>query len=89
MALLILPEFAAERQRENRQRALALVLALLTNTSALLRIAPSLAGGAWSFDQRNLSMAVAGSLAEVAMLLFAVHLLRLIWRTRASWQRSP
>jgi hypothetical protein len=82
MSLMILPEFAAERQNPNRQRELALVLALLINVAALLRVAPSVAGKEWTFDQRNLSVAVAGSLAELAVLLFAGYVLRLFWRTR-------
>jgi hypothetical protein len=83
MSLMILPEFAVERQNPNRQRELALLLALLITVSALLRVAPSVAGSAWTLDQRNLSMAVAGSSAELALLLFAVYVLRLLWRARA------
>ena len=82
MSLLILPEFAAERQQPNRQRWLALSLAVLINASVILRVAPAIAGSAWPADTRNLSMAVAGSLAELAMLLFAASLVRLILRTR-------
>lgn len=82
MALMILPEFAVERQQPNQQRALAFRLAVLVNAAALLRVAPALAGTAWSADARDLAMAVAGSLAEVALLLFAFRFLRLVWRTR-------
>jgi hypothetical protein len=84
MSLMILPEFAVERQGPNRQRQLALALAVLINASVVLRVAPAVAGSAWSFDDRNLAMAVAGSLAELAMLGFAVYYLRLVWRGRRS-----
>ncbi|HWO72074.1 MAG TPA: NnrS family protein [Dehalococcoidia bacterium] len=82
MSLLILPEAAAERQSPNRQRLLALALALLVNTAALLRVASALAGTRWSDDFRNLLMAVAGSFAEAAVLIFAAYLLRLMLQTR-------
>jgi hypothetical protein len=77
MSLMIVPEFAAQRQYTD-QRRLALTLAALINLATLLRVAPSLAGTAWSYDARNLSMAIAGTLAEVAVILFAVSLLKLI-----------
>ncbi|HEX5371042.1 MAG TPA: NnrS family protein [Dehalococcoidia bacterium] len=84
MSLMILPEFAMQRQRANAQRSLALALAALINLAALLRVIPALAGTAWSLDVRNASIATAGSLAEVALLLFAFNILRLFWRTRAA-----
>jgi NnrS protein len=84
MSILILPEFAGERQQENRQRLLALALAVLVNLAALLRVAPAIAAGDLSYDGRNLSMALAGSLGEVALLLFGVYLLRLVLGTRGS-----
>ncbi len=82
MSLMILPEFAVQRQRPNLQRRLAILLAGLIDLAAALRVAPALAGDGWSYDQRNLWMAVAGSLAETGMVIFAVYLLRLIWQTR-------
>jgi hypothetical protein len=82
MSLMILPEFAVQRQQANSQRLLALVLAGLVNLAALLRVAPALAGTRWSLDERNASMAMAGSLAEAALLLIAFNVLRLFWRTR-------
>jgi hypothetical protein len=78
MSLMIVPEFAAQRQHSD-QRGLALVLVAFLNLAALLRVAPSLAGSAWSYDLRNASMAVAGTLAELAVILFAVSLLRLVF----------
>ena len=78
----VLPEFAVERQQPNRQRLLALTLAALVNAATLLRVAPALAGSDWTADERNLSMAAAGSLAEAALLLFTFVLLRLMWRQR-------
>jgi hypothetical protein len=80
MSLMILPEFAVARQRANRQRELALFLAVMINVSALLRVLPSLAGDSWSFDARNALMATAGTLAEVGLVLFAVYFARLVWR---------
>jgi hypothetical protein len=82
MSLMILPEFAIARQRAKRQRELALFLAVMVNASAILRVSPSLAGEAWSFDVRNASMAAAGTLAEVALLVFAVYFARLVWQAR-------
>jgi hypothetical protein len=84
MALMILPEVAVERQRAHRQGQLAIVLLVLLNLSAAMRVLPSLAGTRWSFDDRNLSMAVAGSLAEMALVLFTVYLIRLMWRDRSA-----
>lgn len=82
MSMMILPEFAVERQQSNRQRHLAILLAFLINLAALLRVVPSIAANHWTLDQRNLSFAMAGSAAEVAMLIFAADVIRLIWRTR-------
>lgn len=89
MSLMILPEFAVARQRANRQRELALFLAVTINVSAMLRVVPSLAGDAWSFDARNASIATAGTLAEIALLAFAVYFVRLVWQARKAerWQR--
>ncbi len=84
MALMILPEFAAERMTANRQHTLALIMAVLINAATALRVLPSLAGTHWSFDERNLSMATAGTLAEIALLIFAVYYFRLLWRARRS-----
>jgi hypothetical protein len=55
----------------------------------LLRVAPSIAGTAWSYDLRNASMAIAGSLAEVAVILFAVSLLRLFLSPTTPDRRHP
>jgi uncharacterized protein involved in response to NO len=82
MSLMILPEFAVERQTANRQRQLALLLAVVVNASVVLRVASAVAGSAWSAYDRNLSIAVAGSLAETAMVTFTVYVLRLMWLTR-------
>ena len=82
MSMMILPEFAEERLRRNRQQQLAFLLFGLLNVAAVLRVAPSLAGTSWTFDQRNLSMAIAGSFAEAALLIFTLYYLRLWWRTR-------
>ncbi len=79
MSMLILPEFAADRLSTNRQKPLAAVLVVLLNLAAALRVLPALAGTHWSYDQRNLSMAVAGSLAETALLIFTAYFLRLVW----------
>ena len=82
MSLMILPEFAVQRQQPNRQRQLALLLAALLNLAAILRVAPQLLGDQLSLDERNLSIAVAGSAAEVAILVFGVAVLRLVWKNR-------
>jgi hypothetical protein len=77
MSLMIVPEFAADRLHAD-QKLLAVSLFTLLNLATLLRVAPSIAGTAWSFDQRNLFMAIAGTLAEAALVLFAVSLFRLM-----------
>jgi hypothetical protein len=82
MSLMILPEFAGDRLGANRQKPLAIGLAVLLNAAAVLRVVPALAGTRWSVDDRNLSMAVAGSLAELALLTFTVYFFRLMWRAR-------
>jgi hypothetical protein len=87
MSLMILPEFAVARQHPNRQRELALFLAVMVNASAILRVLPSLAGDAWSFNARDASMATAGTLAEVALLVFAVYFARLVWQVRKTERR--
>jgi hypothetical protein len=83
MSMMILPEFAAARLTPNRQKTLALIVMALLNAAALLRGLPSIAGNSWSSDDRNLSMAVAGSLAETAVLIFTVYLFRFLWRRRS------
>jgi hypothetical protein len=85
MSLMIVPEFAAERQHAD-QRRLALALCLLINLAAVLRVAPALAGTDWSFDLRNASMVAAGVLAELAIILFAVSLIRLVLKPVAAWR---
>ncbi len=85
MSLMILPEFAGDRLGANRQKQLAIGLAVLLNAAAVLRVAPALAGTRWSVDDRNLSMAAAGSLAEAALLVFTVYFFRLMWRARKGY----
>jgi hypothetical protein len=80
MSIMILPEFAQERQRPNRQAFLAFSLLVLINGAALCRVLPALFGEDWTEDQRNLSMSVAGTLAELAVLLLAISLFRLLRR---------
>jgi hypothetical protein len=82
MSLMIVPEFAGQRQHTSQGR-IALALFLLVNIAAVLRVLPALVGTAWSFDERNLSMAIAGTLAEVAVILFAFSFLRLVRKPAA------
>jgi hypothetical protein len=84
MALMILPEVAVERQGSNRQRLMAMALLVLLNVSAALRVLPSFAASSLSLDERDLSMALAGSLAEVALIVFTVYFFRLMWRQRSA-----
>jgi hypothetical protein len=83
MSIMILPEFAIERQRPNRQALLALGLVTLLNIAVILRVAPALTPARWSLDERDLSIALAGAFAEVALLTFAAYLLRLLLRQSA------
>jgi hypothetical protein len=82
MSLMILPEFAGERLGPNRQTQLAFAMVVLINAAAVLRITPSLLGTRLSIEQRDLSMALGGSLAEVGLILFTLYLGRLFWRGR-------
>jgi hypothetical protein len=82
MALMILPEVAVERQGSNSQNLIAAVLLMLLNVAAALRVLPSIAATSWSVDDRNLSMAFAGTLAEVALIMLTVYLFRDMWRHR-------
>ena len=82
MSMLILPEFAGERQGANAQKRLAVALAAVINVAVLLRVTPSLLTDVLTYDTRNLSVAVAGTLAELAVLTFAFYLLRLMWHQR-------
>jgi hypothetical protein len=84
MSMMILPEFAIERQRPNRQPQLAVALVILLNTAVVLRVVPAVTAESWSLDERNLSTALAGAFAEVAFLTFAVYLLRLLLRNHRS-----
>jgi hypothetical protein len=82
MALMIVPEFAAERQTRPEQGALSFTLLALMMTAAVLRVAPALAGNHWPNETRSWLMAAAGLLGEGAVLLFAGSFLRLAWRRR-------
>jgi hypothetical protein len=55
----------------------------MLNAAAVLRVIPSIAATSWTADQRNLLIALAGSLAELALLIFAVYLLRLLLKSRS------
>jgi hypothetical protein len=81
MSMMILPEFAAERQGANRQQQLAFLLCGFLNAAAVLRVVPSLAGSSLAFNERTLALAAAGLLAEVALVIYALYLLRLLFRT--------
>jgi uncharacterized protein involved in response to NO len=81
MALMIVPEFAGQRQSVD-QRWLSLTLALLINAAVVLRVAPAIAGFDWSADARDWSMTAAGVFAQAAILLFAVSFARLFLSQR-------
>ncbi|HLF75877.1 MAG TPA: NnrS family protein [Dehalococcoidia bacterium] len=81
MSLMILPEFAGQRLSANRQKWLAILLSILLNGAVVLRVLPSLAGTGWSLDTRDALLATAGGLAELAMLVFSLSLLRLLARS--------
>lgn len=75
MSLMIVPELAVQRQQHD-QSGLARALFILITVATLLRVLPALAGDTWTYDQRNLSMAVAGALGEIAVVTFSFTLLR-------------
>jgi hypothetical protein len=77
MGLMILPEFAAQRQNPNSQTRLSAILLVLVTSAAVLRVGSGLLGTAISPDQRDLILAVGGLLAEAAILLFGGKLIGL------------
>ncbi|HXH21159.1 MAG TPA: hypothetical protein VNN10_03950 [Dehalococcoidia bacterium] len=83
MALMVLPEFAGERQRPNRQRQLSSALLLLALSAAALRVLPSLFGTRIGPDERNFMLLAAGIAGEAGVLLFTVAFARLVFRRRA------
>lgn len=82
MALLIVPEFAGERQFEHHQARLSSVLMVLIAAATVLRILPALLGTDVSADTRSWMMAVAGVLGEAALLYFAWNFFRLVRSSR-------
>jgi hypothetical protein len=82
MGMMILPEMAAERQRPHHQASLSAFLAALMGSATVLRVLPGLAGAGLNADARNGMTALAGVLAEVAVVTFGVKL-ALLMRGRA------
>lgn len=70
MAMLILPEFAIRRARHPRERWPALTILALLSTATVLRVGVAVATPQWAGIDRYWPMAVAGMLAEGALLLF-------------------
>jgi hypothetical protein len=77
MAMMIVPEFAGQRQFGRSQAPLSVSLAALLNAATFLRVAPAVAGFDWSNEVRDWSMAIAGGLAQAAILVFAWSFVRL------------
>ena len=82
MALMIVPEFAGERRGANRQAAMSTALLVALGAATILRVGPALLANSLGPDVRNTSMAVAGVLAEFALLYFAASFVRLLMAAR-------
>lgn len=76
MGLLILPEFAGERQDRPDQALRSYSLLILLNTAALLRVASALASPHLDPDLSLAMQSAAGLMAEVALVVFAWSFLR-------------
>ncbi len=77
MSLLIVPEFAAQRQRSNQSYLAAMMFAFL-NLATVLRVLPSVGATWFGTSERSLMMGGAGILAQAAMIVFALSLFRLM-----------
>jgi hypothetical protein len=77
MGLLILPEFAGERQERPDQSQKSITLLFLLNAAALLRVAPALVGPELDADLGAAMQATAGIFAEAALIVFAGSFFRL------------
>jgi hypothetical protein len=80
MGLMVLPEFAGQRQSASAQQHLSAVLLVLAVAAATLRVLPSVIGTSLGPDERNAMLLTAGLLAEAAILLFAYTFARLVLR---------
>jgi hypothetical protein len=74
MGLMILPEFAQQRMRPNRQRLLSTVLLAGLFTATTLRVLPGLVLPQLDPDLRDAAFASAGLIAELSFLAFAFTL---------------
>ena len=83
MGLLILPEFAGERQQRPDQSLRSYSLLFLLKGAALLRVGSELAGLDFDSDIRLGMQAAAGAMAEFALILFAWNFLRLMPQPKA------
>jgi hypothetical protein len=82
MSLMILPEFAAERMTRPDQSMRSYTLLTTVNLAALLRVGSSLFADKIDSETRQLFVAMAGILAEAALLLFALSVFRLMAAAR-------
>jgi hypothetical protein len=76
MAILVLPEFAVRRMQRRTEGVLPLVILVLLNVGAALRVGTAMAAPHWLSADRYWPTAVAGGLAWVAVALFAVLFVR-------------
>ena len=83
MAMLVVPEFAIRRMRHGTERLAPLLLLALMNTATALRVSASVAAPQLAGTDRYWPMAVAGVLAEVALLLFLALFVQ-SWREKRS-----
>ena len=82
MAMLVVPEFAIRRMRHHAERLPSLFMLASLNTAAALRVSAAVAAPHWSGLDRYWPMAIAGGLAELALLLFLALFLQ-SWREKA------
>ncbi len=83
MGVLVLPEFAIRRMRKRAEGLLPLLILMLLNAAAALRVGTAMATPHWLSADRYWPMAIAGVLAWVAVSLFAMLFVRNLLQKRA------
>jgi len=79
MAMLVVPEFAGRRLQHPNERWLVVSMIVALNVAAALRVWPALEGVHWIGVARYWPMAIAGTLTEAVLLVFAFMFLQ-SWR---------
>jgi hypothetical protein len=86
MAMLVVPEFAGRRLQHPDEHWIIISMIVALNVAAALRVWPALEGIDWLESTRWWPMAIAGTLTECVLLVFAFMFLQ-SWREQrpADW----